>query len=219
MSSPTQVLQLRRLLTRRLEEAGISGDEGVSVDDLHRRLLPYHLCRSELGLTTKAEYDLLMLDLIGESGYVRTDEPLLTTAVRKERASPEPGLAFLQRFAASRLRLLDNLAAEMSEALPEPGQSSSAAARSRGGAATPLAKARPPQARRPSAGPSRPLTASRRSTTGCWSCSKTLPDRRGLRYCPHCGLDQTFRPCHSCDAELEHGWDYCPICGEPAAGR
>ncbi len=193
MSTPTEVQRLARLLTRRLEETDLSAADGVSVDDLHRRLLPYHLCRSELGLTTKAEYDLVMLDLIAESGYVRTDEPLLTAAVNRELASPEPGLAFLQRFAASRLRLLDSMAEEISEALPDPRQG-----------------ARPP---------ARPLVAQRRSINGCWSCAKALPDKRGLRYCPHCGIDQTVRPCSGCDAELEHGWAYCPLCGESAAGR
>ena len=103
MSPSTQVQRLTRLLTHRLEESELPVDDGVSVDDLHRRLLPDNLCRRELGLTTKAEYDLLMLDLIAESGLVRTEEPLLANAVRKERESPEPGLTFLQRFAASRI--------------------------------------------------------------------------------------------------------------------
>jgi hypothetical protein len=218
MSTPTEVARLGRLLTRRLEESEFSAADGVSVDDLHRRLLPYHLCRSELGLTTKAEYDILMLELIAESGYLRTDEPLLATAVRQERASPEPGLAFLQRFAASRLQLLDNLAEAMTEALPEPTQDARAPARPRS-AASPPARARPTHSRRPSGGQSRTRAAPRRTTTACWSCSNALPDRRGLRYCPHCGVDQTCRPCGGCDAELDHGWAFCPICGEPAGRR
>jgi len=219
MSTQAEGQRLARLLTRRLEETELSADDGVSVDDLHRRLLPYHLCRSELGLTTKAEYDLLMLDLIAESGYLRTDEPLLVTAVNKELASPEPGLAFLQRFAASRLRLLDSMVEEISEALPDPGQGARGPARPRAATPSPPAQVRPAHTRRPSTAQSRPLVAQRRSTTGCWSCAEALPDKRGLRYCPHCGIDQTYRPCSGCDAELEHGWAFCPLCGEPAAGR
>ncbi len=213
-----EVQRLARLLTRRLKEAELSGDEGVSVDDLHRRLLPYHLCRSELGLTTKAEYDLLMLDLIAEPGYVQTDEPALATAVSRERASPEPGLAFLQRFAASRLRLLDRMSERMSEALPDPAEGPLPKARPRDGAATAPASGRPVAGRRPpTAGQSPPLVAQRR-TTSCWSCTKALPDRRGLLYCPHCGEDQAHRSCRGCDARVDHDWAYCPMCGERSAG-
>lgn len=220
MTARTDMQRLGRLLARRLEEAGVSREDGVSVDDLHRSILPYHLCRAELGLATKAEYDLLLLELIAESGFVKTDEPRLVTAVRKERASPEPGLAFLRHFAASRLELLDVLADDMSASLPEPQPPASSQPRPRASAGSLSAKVRPAHPRRPSAPrPARPAPASRRAATGCWSCAEPLPDRRGLRYCPHCGEDQTVRPCRACDTELERGWAYCPLCGEPAARR
>ena len=206
MSTRTEIQRMGRLLSRRLEETDISADEGVSVEDLSRRLLPYHLCRTELGLTTKAEYDILMLELIGESGYLGTDEPKLASAVSRERASPEPGLAFLRGFAASRLRLLDNRVEDLTESLPEPEPAARSPERLRPGTGSLSAKVRSTHPRRS-------------ATTGCWSCAEALPDRRGLRYCPHCGVDQTTRPCRSCDAELEHGWAYCPVCGEPATGR
>ena len=220
MTTRTNVQRLGRLLSRRLDEAGVSPDDGISVEELHRRFLPYHLCRSELGLTTKAEYDLLVLDLIAESGYVAVGEPRLMAAVRKERASPEPGISFLRRFASARLRLLDALAEEVSKSLAEPVPESRAAPRSRGGTGSLSARVRPAHPRRPSSpGPARQASTTRRTRTECWSCAKALPERHGLRYCPHCGVDQTYRPCGSCDAELEHDWAFCPVCGEPTGSR
>jgi hypothetical protein len=240
MSGPAQLERMSRLLARRLEETGSRGD-AVSVADFQRRLLPYHLCRDELGLTTKAEYDGLVLELIGESGRIRVNEPLLSTAIRKERASPEPGLAFLRRFADSRLQLLDRFIDDSVEAVPEapgspvgevptpdapsavgqpesevprpsanrPSAARSAASRQTGRRSAPT-RARTPG--RPRPGPSRPAEASF-SGRRCWGCARALPERQGLRYCPHCGVDQTFRPCGDCEAELELSWAYCPICG------
>lgn len=209
-----------RLLARRLEEAEVSREDGLSVEDLHRQHLPYHVCRRELGLATKAEYDMLMLELIAESGYLSSDEPRLVTAVRKERTSPEPGLAFLRHFAASRLELLDALAQDMSETLQDPRLAGPPPARPRAGTGSLSAKVRPAHPRRASApGQSRPTPSARRAASACWSCAEPLPERRGLRYCPHCGVDQTYRPCRGCDAEMEHGWAYCPLCGEPAGRR
>lgn len=263
MNRPGQIERMSRLLARRLEETGHSGDDAVSVADFHRRILPYHLCRDELGLATKAEYDQLVLELLGESGCVKVDEPLLSSAIRKERASPEPGIAFLQSFAASRLLLLDTLADDISNALvappsrpsvtesparpkanqparpeagqprkPEAGQprkaeaeqlrrpeaDRSATPRSRAGRPRPgrseVDRAHRTARRRPQAErPMKPGVASR----PCWSCAEELPARAGLRYCPHCGVDQSFRPCVSCDAEMKLSWAYCPMCGESAS--
>ena len=58
---------LGALLARRIEEEGMSPEVSISVAELHRRLLPYPLCRSRAGIATKAEYDLKLLRLLTAS--------------------------------------------------------------------------------------------------------------------------------------------------------
>ena len=83
--------RLAGLLARRMGEAGRAGEGVVSVAELHRTLLPYHICRSALGYATKAEYDLELLELLAGERYLVPTESELRSAVRDERASPEPG--------------------------------------------------------------------------------------------------------------------------------
>jgi hypothetical protein len=47
----------------------------------------------------------------------------------------------------------------------------------------------------------------------CVFCESVLPVHRAPRYCPHCGADQTTRPCRSCGEPLEPGWTFCVACG------
>ncbi len=96
---------LAGLLARRMVEAGRAEEGVVSVAELHRTLLPYHVCRSALGYATKAEYDLELLELLASERYLVPTESQLRSAVRDERASPEPGLGFLKNFAAAQLRI------------------------------------------------------------------------------------------------------------------
>jgi predicted RNA-binding Zn-ribbon protein involved in translation (DUF1610 family) len=77
----------------------------ISVAELHRRLLPYAVCRERLGYASKAEYDIGMLELISDRQILHVPEKALIEAAKVELDSPEPGLAFLQRFAASEVRL------------------------------------------------------------------------------------------------------------------
>lgn len=48
----------------------------------------------------------------------------------------------------------------------------------------------------------------------CVFCHEALP-ARPVRYCPHCGTDQTLLPCAACGEVLERGWRYCITCGLP----
>lgn len=50
-------------------------------------------------------------------------------------------------------------------------------------------------------------------TVTCGACAGDLPERAGLRYCPHCGADQTAIRCNACGELLERGWRFCPRCG------
>lgn len=95
------------LLRRRMADEQVGADDPVAVAELHKRLLPYHMCRDRLGYATKAEYDVALLRLLADDRRVAVSEPALREAVRAEIRHPEPGLAFLHRFAASEVRVLD----------------------------------------------------------------------------------------------------------------
>lgn len=56
--------------------------------------------------------------------------------------------------------------------------------------------------------------------TNCVACGLSLPDVEGLRFCPHCGADQTAVPCERCGAPIRDEWNFCIRCGarRPAEG-
>ncbi len=93
------------LLRERMASERVGLEEPVTVAELSRRLLPYHACRDALQFATKAEYDAEMLDLLADDDRLEVGESRLVEAVREESRRPEPGLRFLQRFAASEVRL------------------------------------------------------------------------------------------------------------------
>jgi hypothetical protein len=189
---------LAGLLARRLEEVGRVDDEIVSVAELHRTLLPYHICRNTLGYATKAEYDVELLELLAAEQFLFPAESELRSAVSVERTSPEPGLGFLKNFAAAQLRIQPTLASSPSPAPagppPQPAEDSAPT--------TELAEpaAQEQEEKEPGATP-------------CWRCREELPDRRGLRYCVFCGSDQQRPRCLACEEELEGDWRFCPRCG------
>jgi hypothetical protein len=120
------------LLRRRMTDERVGPGDPVGVAELHKRLLPYHTCRDSLGYATKAEYDVALLRLLADERRVAVSEPALREAVHSEIRQPEPGLAFLHRFAASEIRLRDAPAAgldpEIAAADPTAGAGPTGAA-------------------------------------------------------------------------------------------
>ncbi len=51
----------------------------------------------------------------------------------------------------------------------------------------------------------------------CRWCSGTLPEREGVKFCPHCGGDIRLVPCAACGEALEVSWRYCVSCGVAVA--
>lgn len=180
------------LLRRRMADERLGPGDTVGVAELHKRLLPYHTCRDSLGYATKAEYDVALLRLLADEGRVAVSEPALREAVRAEIRQPEPGLAFLHRFAASEVRV---------KAAPELADAGTAeapdAARGAPGAAA-AASARPAAA----------------TAADCRRCATPLPPVEGVRFCPACGADQLAPTCAECGAEIVEGWRYCAFCGK-----
>jgi hypothetical protein len=125
----TMMDDMRVLLERRLEEEGMPPGIPISVAELHRRLLPYPLCRDRLGFATKAEYDVGLLRLFVDGESLEVPEAALVEAASSELRSPEPGLAMLQRFAASEVMLRRAGASSAATAPPmaEPEKTAGAA--------------------------------------------------------------------------------------------
>jgi len=216
------------LLAKRMVESGQQATS-ISVAELHRVLLPYHECRDRLGLASKGEYDVALLGLLSDPGAIRVDDDL-AQAVRRELATPEPGLAVLKNFAAARLEM--RTGAAKPEAVPEPDAAaddmgSPDAADDAGspdaddaGSPAAAAKADSPATVRAdesthSAGAGE---AAESVPSSCLGCGGTLPIGPDISFCPHCGADQTTPRCADCNSELEPGWKYCPRCGQQAEG-
>lgn len=202
------VESLAALLARRLNEAGRAGDDSVSVAELHRTLLPYHVCRGSLGYATKAEYDLEMLELLSSDRYLLPAEGELRAAVSDERASAEPGLGFLKNFAAAKLEirseLEDALDVGWQEHLPASYSESAVEASSEPELALGIAAAETGAT----------STERGRVDAVCWKCRRELPSRPDLRFCVFCGADQERPCCAACGEELDAGWAFCPTCGK-----
>jgi hypothetical protein len=233
---------LGQFLVQRLSEEDPTGAP-LTVAELRRQLLPYPVCREELDFATKAEYDQAVLKLLSDETWLVIEDEALQEALEKERASPEPGLAFLGDFSPSFLHpgprltgdeLEDDLefleqrgADGTSVAVPEDEEAADDAEDEASAEATPEANA---EETLPEAGAEEtpeasadatPAATSNPSGAGggeCWSCSAELPVRSDLQYCPFCGCDQTAPECLNCQAELEMAWSYCPACGT-ATGR
>lgn len=201
---------LYTLLRRRMAAERVGPDDPVAVAELHKRLLPYHTCRDSLGYATKAEYDVAMLRLLADEARVAVAEPALREAVRAEIRQPEPGLAFLHRYAASEIRLKDV------PPLREPSDGGDGSegrggedAGDRGASALRAAGAFTPGVDPATGAPPTDL-----GTDTCRECAARLPAAEGARFCPSCGADQAVPTCGACGAEIEKGWRYCAFCGK-----
>ena len=224
---------MRGLLTQRLTEEGMPSEIPISVAELHRRLLPYPLCRDRLGFASKGEYDVGFLRLLVDDESLHVPEAALRDAVRDELGSPEPGLSLLQRFAASEVRLR-RLGSSSLELIEEPSGvetgppiSELETGRSRGdhipGLDDPLlipqdesadALGRHAGDSLSAAGDEVEVEGATTAGQPCRSCQAPLPDRAGARFCPNCGADQERWPCPACGEEVERGWSYCALCGK-----
>lgn len=233
---------LGRFLVRRLSEEDPTGAP-LTVAELRRQLLPYPVCREELDFATKVEYDQAVLRLLSDETWLVIEDEALQEALEEERASPEPGLAFLGDFSPSflhpgprltgdavedDLEFLEELGADGTSGMDPEADGDAADAGDEvtteaSVEATPEATAgatTEASAEATGAATSNPTGAGGTGAGGgeCWSCSAELPVRSDLQYCPFCGCDQTAPECLNCRAELEMAWSYCPACGT-ATGR
>lgn len=213
--------ELARLLARRLRERDGPAAAPVTVAELRRELLPYPRVREPVGLASKAEYDLAMLDLLAEPAALAIEDPELAEAVERERGAAEPGLGFLEDFAAATLHPGSALTAGEDEGRPaeeKPGPDPDpASAPEAGAASSPEAEAASsPEARRGTrsggsrSGGSRPDG----SRSGDARSDGSRPDDARPGASPAEGPDAAGS-CRDCGRELpgREGLRYCPWCG------
>ncbi|MDX1390049.1 MAG: zinc ribbon domain-containing protein [Acidobacteriota bacterium] len=231
-------IELARLVSRRLIESGETAETPITVAELHRRLVPYPLCRSELGLASKAEYDVALLRMLVEERLAILNDRALVRAAVEELESPEPGLAFLQKFAASELRIGPEAMAHPRTA-PDSSSTDTPEPASPGPAPVDMELSVGPDDLipglddllfRPDGAPdpvdvsdeddsTEPVaTLEAEPASQCWNCRADLPDRPGARFCIACGADQSTPVCDSCGREIERDWAFCAFCGEAARG-
>lgn len=96
---------MARLLARRLEEEGERAGAEVSLEELLERWVPYGVARSSLDLTTKSEFDLLVLEFLADGRLTVLGDPSVAEAAADELETPEPGLEPLEEHADVSLRL------------------------------------------------------------------------------------------------------------------
>lgn len=181
----------------------------LPLDEIVHSLVPYRANRRALGVDTSEEYELVLMRLCaGEGGLVRTEPEEARARFVDELGSANPDLAALHSFESVLItlrpeplsRVLDSADADLEPepaALPEiPGLDALAELDDEGGPDPDPETIPEPEP------PSR-----------CAYCGGRLPVGRAVKFCPHCGQNQTIMLCPGCRSEVESGWKHCVSCG------
>lgn len=64
---------------------------------------------------------------------------------------------------------------------------------------------------------SRPVPVKLAHGGNCRYCGTSLPEGRGVMFCPSCGHNVTVQHCPACNTELEVDWKFCITCGRDVA--
>lgn len=235
--------ELATRLHRRLLEAAASRPEeagALTVGEVYHELIPYRGVRGELGVFELAAYEHALLRLLaGDVGAVRVVDAAARAEFAAELASPNPILGIYRDYASLEVTLDENGGASPSPAPPPttPAPEATAPARETPHE-LPRVEPRAPEASDPSPGMPRPELPGDRAATpadatrvaipsppprpatteadaACIDCGRNLPAVAGLRFCPHCGADQSQTPCRRCSTPLRADWNFCIRCGAP----
>lgn len=233
--TPAPVTDLERLF-RRLVDNLIAIDPArlhrpVEIAEVVDSVVPYRTNRRALGLSSSEDYDMLLLRLVaGEGGFVRTEPPESQAAFVEQIRSPNPDLRILTHMSGVSLvleteQLAYALGPDPDTAFappePEPDREPPMRVPPAEPAPVPLDSLRwtratiepVPTAEDDEAGPADPAEGGAARPARCAFCGGTLPQGRSVKFCPHCGENQSATRCPECQSELELGWQFCVNCG------
>ena len=183
----------------------------LPLDEIVHSLVPYRANRRALGVDTSEEYELVLMRLCaGEGGLVRTEPEEARARFVDELGSANPDLAALHSFESVLItlrpeplsRVLDSADADL-EPEPEP-------------AALPEIPGLDALAELDDEGepdPDPETIPEPEPPSRCAYCGGRLPVGRAVKFCPHCGQNQTIMLCPGCRSEVESGWKHCVSCG------
>lgn len=219
----------------------------VTIGEIYRDLIPYRSMRGELGVFELAAYEHSLLRLLaGEAGPIRAADPAARGEFVAELASPNPILGIYRDYSGLEVALdgvvdpaprprteaavrrtdseVDTTAAE--DVDPPAGPPAGTGNDEDAPSSLTLPRVDPPTT--PQVVPadatrvSLPQLRRRPDAEGgddrrCIDCGEALPQVNELRFCPHCGTDQTQLPCARCSTPLRADWKFCIRCGTPRA--
>lgn len=206
----------------------------VTVAEIYQELVPYRVVRPTVGVELNADYEAALLRLLsGEGDRVRLEPAEARELLRREVASPNPDTGLYRRFAACEVWVRPAAAAggdAAAHARFAPASVPEAETNAEAESAGPAVAAAPPDSaapvaeapvERPTPAPAaaaRAPIAAAEAGASCAFCQEELPVGREVRFCPHCGADQSKIPCVACGETLERGWRFCITCGAATPG-
>jgi hypothetical protein len=211
----------------------------LALDDITGSILPYRANRRALQVDTVEDYEAVLLRLCaGEGDLVRTEPEEARARFVQESRSPNPDLTALYSFEDVRLTLraeplLWALAPDPradygppDHALPAPNpdfEPTFGTERESEPEDAPDPEPEPEPMIVLGAAPLEVLPGAEETEPGaddvpesrptCLYCGGSLPTRRPVNFCPHCGQSQTQILCPQCRSEVEPGWRHCVNCG------
>lgn len=208
------------------------------LSELYESLVPYRTHRSQLGLESGEDYEMVVLRLLsGERGYAFVEPDEVRQALAREASSANPDTGIFRRFGGARVhldpdRVGDALggAARAEPEVAEIVEAVEAAALASPAAAAPATDAEEDaQAHLPfvldeaeeeseQRVVARPREIPPHVSAPCAYCGGELPVGRAVLFCPHCGQNVGVVHCPTCGSELDVGWRFCITCGQKVAG-
>jgi Double zinc ribbon len=176
------------------ESLSVRGAEALTrpftVAEIYQDLVPYRTHRDRLGIEMNGDYEHLLLRLLaGEEGLVKLEAEPALSEIRGELESSNPNTGLYRDYAALDVRLMEGNP-PLSKSLEEEFEDvpEEVVEDIGGGGEAP-------------------------ASVECGWCSRALPDRPRVSFCPHCGVDLAIVPCPECREAMEPDWRYCIVCG------